>query len=555
MESGHRRNVLRHFRQTLLLHDDAGMTDGQLLERFVAQRDEAAFAALVRRHGPMVLGVCRRVLRDSHDAEDAFQATFLVLVRKAASLRQRELVGNWLYGAAYRAALETRAANAAGRAKERQVRDMPEREARVEADVWQELRPLLDQELSRLPDKYRVPVVLCDLEGRKRKEVACQLCIPEGTLSSRLATARTLLARRLARRGLALPAGALAAALSGRAALATVTPPLLSATLQAAASFTAGPTATAGAISAKVAAVTDGLMKSLLLSKLKVATAVLAFLVIVGGLGGLTYCMQAASGNPSPAATTSPHGAGVLADDNPDTPPRSSPPFRKGVPGKVLADNRPDTHPPDPLADLPDTRVTPPGWGTPLDPDGDCKLTFDKDKLTITVPASDHALCVEFGRMNAPRVLRDVEGDFQVQVRVSGAFPDGAQSVVKDRNAFHGAGLLLWQDEKTYVRLERANLTIDRKKTSYVSFELRRDGRSERFRDVTEMPLTGEPVYLRLERRGDTVLAAGSKDDVHWTYLAPLKMKLPQKVRVGVLAGQNTSKGFTAEFSDFKLLR
>src|SRR5262245_25526635 len=122
MATGQMSGVVRLLRRAALLHDGGGMTDGQLLECFLARQDEAAFEALVRRHGPMVLGVCRRVLRNFHDAEDAFQATFLVLVRKAASLRQRELVGNWLYGAAYRAALETKAANASRRARERQMR-------------------------------------------------------------------------------------------------------------------------------------------------------------------------------------------------------------------------------------------------------------------------------------------------------------------------------------------------------------------------------------------------------------------------------------------------
>src|SRR5262249_44075451 len=151
--------VLPHVRRAALLQDGGGMTDGQLLECFLARREEAAFEALVRRHGPMVLGVCRRVLRNAHDAEDAFQATFLVLVRKAASLLPREAVGNWLYGVAYHTALKARAAALRRRAKEAQVRAMSPREARPE-DAGQEWRPLLDHELSRLPDKYREPVVL-----------------------------------------------------------------------------------------------------------------------------------------------------------------------------------------------------------------------------------------------------------------------------------------------------------------------------------------------------------------------------------------------------------
>src|SRR5262249_20449250 len=150
------------------------------------------------------------LLGNPHDAEDAFQATFLVAVRKAASVRPRELFGNWLHGVAYRTALEARARIARRRAKEKQVEELPHPAQAEPEAVWQELRPLLDRELSRLPDKYRVPVVLCDLEGRSRQEVARQLRLPEGTLSSRLATARKTLARRLSRYGPVLSGGLLA---------------------------------------------------------------------------------------------------------------------------------------------------------------------------------------------------------------------------------------------------------------------------------------------------------------------------------------------------------
>jgi RNA polymerase sigma factor (sigma-70 family) len=294
MATGLMSSIVPHLRRAALLDDGGGVTDGQLLESFLARRDEAAFAALVRRHGPMVLGVCRRVLRNPHDAEDAFQATFLVLVRKAASLRQPELVGNWLYGAAHRAALETKAAHASRRARERQVRQVPEREAHAATDVWQDWRPLLDRELDRLPDKYRVPVVLCELEGRKRKEVACQLGIPEGTLSSRLATARRMLARRLARAGLTLSGGAVAAALAPHAASAGVPGSLAISTVRAATAVAAGSTAT-GAVSTQVAALAEGVMKAMFVIQLRKA---LAFLLTVGILlgGGVAAYRAVAAG-------------------------------------------------------------------------------------------------------------------------------------------------------------------------------------------------------------------------------------------------------------------
>src|SRR5271165_5105683 len=200
------RGVLGHLQQA-----GGGLTDGQLLGRFVATRDEASFAALVRRHGPMVLGVCRRVLHDGHDAEDAFQATFLILARKAGSVVQRESLGCWLYQVAYHTALEASEANARRRARERPMNDVPHPVvAPAESVDW---LPLLDRELSRLPEKYRAAIVLCDLEGQTRKEAARLLKIPEGTLSSRLATGRQMLAKRLAASGVALSGGALAVAL------------------------------------------------------------------------------------------------------------------------------------------------------------------------------------------------------------------------------------------------------------------------------------------------------------------------------------------------------
>src|SRR5947209_2918028 len=177
-------NVIDRLRSAVLA-GGADLTDGQLLECFISRGDDAAIAALVRRHGPMVWGVCRRVLGNQHDADDAFQATFVVLVRKAASIVPREMVGNWLYGVAHLTARKARAMNAKRQTREKQVQDMPE-PAAAEPNLWQDLQPLLDQELSRLPDKYRVAIVLCDLEGKTRKEVARQLKIPEGTLSSRL---------------------------------------------------------------------------------------------------------------------------------------------------------------------------------------------------------------------------------------------------------------------------------------------------------------------------------------------------------------------------------
>jgi RNA polymerase sigma factor (sigma-70 family) len=280
-------DVLGHLRK-VALRGDGTLTDSQLLECFLARRDEAAFAALVRRHGPMVLGVCRRVLRNHHDAEDAFQATFLVLARKAGALRSRELVGNWLHGVAYRTALRARAMTVRRRAHEQRVRERPRPD-----DGWQELLPLLDQELDRLPERYRVAVVLCDLEGMTRREVARQLGVPEGTLSGRLTRARRLLARRLARHGLAVSGGALGAALAADRASAGVTATLAAATARAAVPA-AGRALTAGMVPARVVALAEGVVKTMFLSKLKAFVAVAFVLVVGAGFMGFGYGTGAA---------------------------------------------------------------------------------------------------------------------------------------------------------------------------------------------------------------------------------------------------------------------
>src|SRR5262245_10737214 len=264
--------VIQHLRSAVLLRDGAGLTDGQLLTDYVSRRDEAALEALVRRHGPMVWRVCRRVLPDFHDAEDAFQATFLVFVRKAASIASRELLANWLYGVAHQTALKARATAAKRKGRERQVPEMPE-PAASEQDLWRDLQPLLDEELSRLPDKFRVVIVLCDLEGKTRKEAARQLGVTEGTVAGWLPRARSRLSKRLARHGLSVSGGALAALLSQKVASAGVPASVALHTIKAASLFAAGPGA-AGVISAEVAALTEGVLKTMILSKGKITTAI-----------------------------------------------------------------------------------------------------------------------------------------------------------------------------------------------------------------------------------------------------------------------------------------
>jgi RNA polymerase sigma factor (sigma-70 family) len=284
-------NVIRHLRRAALLRDGGGLADEQLLECFLAQRDNCAFEALLRRHGPMVLGVCRRVLGSVHDAEDAFQATFLVLVRRAASVYPRHAVGPWLYGVAYRTAMKARVMAARRRAREMRVAE-GHSASNTNGAGWDELSVLLDDELSRLPEKYRAPVVLCYLEGRRRKDVARQLGWPEGTLSGRLARARVLLARRLSGRGVALSGGALAAVLSQSVASASVPAALTVSTMKVAALLAAGHAA-AGVIPAPVAALTGGVIRAMSMIRLKIVTLVLLMAAALGAGVGIFTVRQA----------------------------------------------------------------------------------------------------------------------------------------------------------------------------------------------------------------------------------------------------------------------
>jgi RNA polymerase sigma factor (sigma-70 family) len=241
-------------------------SDRELVAALIARRDETAFEALVERHGPMVLAVCKRMLRHAHDAEDAFQSTFLVLIRKAATIRKPEAIASWLYGAAYLVARKARTANARRSALELQ--------AAVSANSGR-ARPVytLDEELSALPEKYRLPLVLCELEGRPRQEVAGQLRIPEGTLSSRLATGRKMLAKRLRRDGWIF---------SGVTPAAARLPvPLTMRTVETGRSVLAGRDL-AGLVSTEVVALSRGAMRAMFISRLKAPAAAMLVAAALG---------------------------------------------------------------------------------------------------------------------------------------------------------------------------------------------------------------------------------------------------------------------------------
>jgi RNA polymerase sigma factor (sigma-70 family) len=266
------------------------LSDGQLLDRFVERREASTFEAIVERYGPLVWGVCRRVLRDHHDAEDAFQATFLVLARKAASVLPREKLGNWLYGVALQTAMKARATRAKRRTRERPAGEMTEPEAVLDERPDERLLRL-DWEVARLPEKYRIPIILCELEGKTHRQAAEQLGWPVGTVSGRLSRARALLANRLSRPDTPFTVGALGVLLAHDVARAGVPPELVRCTAQAASLTTAG--VAAGVVSAEVAALTGEVLKTMLLNKLKLAMAMLlAVFVIAAGGTSLAYRAQ-----------------------------------------------------------------------------------------------------------------------------------------------------------------------------------------------------------------------------------------------------------------------
>ena len=286
------RPVARQMIAAVLRHGSRdGPTDRDLLARFVADRAEEAFAELVRRHGSMVLSVARRVTSHHEDAEDAFQAAFMVLARRAGHIARPELLGNWLYGVAYRTALEARTARR--RVKEQQpVSAIPEPAAPIETEDTADLRRTIDEELSRLPEKYRSAVVLCDLEGVCRKEAAGRLRIPEGTLSSRLAHARKILAGRLMRRGVSASAGAIATAL-GREASASVVPhQLIQHTARAAARSLRGGMVPPDVLSNRVTSLTDGVMKAMIATRLRMMTGAGMLALSLMGLGAAAVVGQ-----------------------------------------------------------------------------------------------------------------------------------------------------------------------------------------------------------------------------------------------------------------------
>jgi RNA polymerase sigma factor (sigma-70 family) len=310
--------VIRYLRRLRFAPAD-GPGDGELLGRFARLGDQAAFEALVRRHGPTVLGACRRVLRDAHAADDAFQATFLVLARKAGTLERPAALGPWLYGVAVRTALKARAGAARRRAQERKAATA-EAVAADDGLVWRDLRPLLDEAINSLPEKYRAPVVLCYLEAMSYQAAAASLGVTEDAVRGRLARARERLRKSLARRGVEVPAIIEAA----RPAIPAVVVrhELVQATARAAVGLSAGGSASLETISRSVISLCERTCRTMMLTKLKAFAAALVLGVITAGAivsaqppgGGRAKPSEPARKAPRPPQPVAARGGNMIVD-------------------------------------------------------------------------------------------------------------------------------------------------------------------------------------------------------------------------------------------------
>jgi RNA polymerase sigma factor (sigma-70 family) len=327
------RNVINRVR------DSVEPGDAELLLRYRRERDPEAFGALVRRHGPMVLGVCRRVLRDTHAADDAFQVTFLVLAKRADEVRFPERLAPWLFGVASRTALKARGRISRGRQVEQVYATEWHGRPSAPLDESAELLPIIDEQLVALPEKYRTPLVLCALHGLNKAEAAQRLGLPEGTVSSRLARAREMLRTRLARRGIVVPAVALANLLAADALRAAVSPVL--------AASTSGSATGSAPVSATVLTLSNEVLRSMLRFRFNALCSVVMCVVLAGGFG--LYALRADDKEPVPPGAKSALDPvelpGPARDTRPAQPGARPDPNEKNDPGKRTADEKKPVRP------------------------------------------------------------------------------------------------------------------------------------------------------------------------------------------------------------------
>jgi RNA polymerase sigma factor (sigma-70 family) len=311
-----------------------GLSEGQLLGRF-AGGDEGAFEALVTRHGPMVLGVCRRLLYDRRDVEDAFQATFLVLLRKAGALRDAEGLSPWLHGVAYRVAARIRSHSARRPAEESKGARPEAVEAACDLERG-ELRALLDEEIHRLPEKYRRPVVLCYIEGRTHEEAARRLRCSTGSVRGRLDRARQKLKDRLVRRGVAPAAGLAALAAGAESASAAVPTPLIAGTV-ATLARAATATAVSGAASTSALELADAVFRGMIVARLKVAALLVVGLFTLGAMS-LVVALEPSGPRTSPRTAPTQAGPARAPGGHPNDQKEGKPQPGIVVTGRVLDD-------------------------------------------------------------------------------------------------------------------------------------------------------------------------------------------------------------------------
>jgi RNA polymerase sigma factor (sigma-70 family) len=397
--------VLDHIREVLAAGADGRLSDAQLLDAF-ARGEEAAFALLVRRHGRLVWGVCRRVLRDWHDAEDAFQATFLVLTRKADSVRKRASLGSWLYGVAFRLSSQLRRRLAIRRQHEGMVHPSPPGPAPDEEISLREALAILDEEVGRLPDKFREPIVLCYFQGKTNDDAARELGCPPGTLKDRLLRARERLSARLAGRGVTLPAGALAVLLAAGAAEAALPAALVR-------------SAAAGVVSAEAIRLAKAMTRAMTMTKVKLLVLGVLAVGLLGTGAGVVLRQAAPGAPPGPAA----------ADDG------------KGEQPRAKADLHNDPLPPGALARLGTVRLRHGARVTSIAFTGDGKemLTAGPDGVVRVWEAASGRPLRRFGPSDKPAAPAHDADDPALDLDLPGTrptalTPDGRTAALVDRD-------------------------------------------------------------------------------------------------------------------------
>jgi RNA polymerase sigma factor (sigma-70 family) len=494
--------VLGYVRQLAAVHKDDDLPDHQLLERFALSRDEAAFATLLRRHGPMVLAVCRSVLHNLHDAEDAFQATFLVLARKAGSIHRRALVSSWLQRVAYHLAVDAQANAARRRLLEQRAAIMPSADPVLDLSL-RELRRVLNEEIQQLPDEFRAPLVLCCVEEKSLGEAARLLGWTKGTVKGRLQRGRERLRARLRRRGLELSLGLFAAVLSTRSVSAQVPAALADATLRAAVKVGVSGCAIAGVVSAEVAALVQGASKSMFSSKAKIATALLLALSIAAAAFGVVR-HQAIAADP-PAAEQNPAEKSQAQAD----PPKPAAEETREVRGQVLdPEGKPVAGAKLYLAKFGENQPAPSEKAT-SGPDGRFRFALAKSELDNGIAQT----------MQAPgQVMAVAEGHGCDWVTVGSAAEDVTLRLVKDVAI---RGRILDTDGQPVVgaRLTVTGLSADKGDDLGVFVESRKGDIAYELLRVWSGPLPGQPAVLTTGADGCFRLAGAGRERVVHFYL------------------------------------